>query len=78
MKNPTTTTNTAPTKPQNQEQMTEEQILNIDEKKPEAEGEGQQEESKEETKTEAAVSRPFDPEKDGRSWDSIDLASMLM
>ena len=52
--------------------------MNIDEQKPEAEGEGQQEESKEETKTEAAVSRPFDPEKDGKSWDSIDLASMLM
>ena len=59
--------------------MTEDQILNIDEKKPEqAEAEGQVEESKEETKTEEAVNRPFDPEKDGKSWDSIDLASMLM
>lgn len=34
------------------------------------------EESKEETKEEA-VSRPFDPEKDGKSWDTIDLGFML-
>ena len=50
----------------------------LEEKKPEAEGEGQEEESKEETKTEATANRPFDPEKDGKSWDSIDLAAMLM
>ena len=30
------------------------------------------EEEKKET-----VSRPFDPERDGKSWDSIDLASMM-
>ena len=38
-------------------------------------GPAQEEEKKEEVKK--PVSRPFDPEKDGMSWDSIDLAAKL-
>ncbi len=46
-----------------------------EERKTEA-GQGENKEEGKEQKE--AVSRPFDPEKDGKSWDSIDLGSMLM
>ena len=37
------------------------------------------EENKEESKNAAPVeSRPFDPEKDSKSWDTLDLGGMLM
>ena len=57
----------------------------MEEEKKEAPVERDVEESKEEGKEEeevkeeeAKVSRPFDPEQDGKSWDAIDLGSMLM
>ena len=46
-----------------------------EENKEEGKEEGKEEEKKEEAKK---VSRPFDPEKDSKSWGDIDLGFMLV
>lgn len=63
-------------KPADQPKAEEVKVAEQTSKQNDTDGAAAGEESKEENK-EQAVSRPFDPEKDGKSWDTIDLGFML-